>query len=138
LAVFVTPVECTRVSSGIQIAKSEEDTTLTNHTDIDELRNLPQHTLRDVATVRAVDEELYRDVLRVARRLLRRSGQAPHQDLDARNGVLAHLGKIMPLTELAKCLSIAIANRRVHSERNRLHGTNCDTQLVRSVATRIR
>ena len=134
----MTPVECIRVACGIQLAKSEEGITLTNHTDINELRSLPRHTLRDVATVRAVDEELYRDVLRVARRLLRGSGQAPREELAAGNGVLAHLGKTMPLRELAKCLSIAIAKRRGHSERNRVHGTNCDTQIVRDIPTRIR
>ena len=110
---------------------------MTNHAEIGEGRCVPLHAFRDAATVPAADEELYGYVMRVARRLLRGSGQSPRRQLPTGNNALVHLKNALSLPEFAQCLTRALAKRSGNPRLDDAYRTEADTQMVRSIATRV-
>lgn len=106
-----------------------------NQSNINELRNSSQHPPRRSGPENAVDEELYRHVLRVVSRML--CGDGPRQcgAIPAEMDVLAQLEKAIPMPELAQRLSAAIAKRGGHSPSGDPYHGEPETQMVWDKAT---
>jgi hypothetical protein len=110
---------------------------VTQHTSIREIGNASSYMPGNSTRLRAVDDELYRHVLRVVTRLLRGKNVLPDHAIPAEIACLPLVQNAIPLRELAQCLAAAISKRGTDLSLADLYHSDPETQMVWSNVTHI-